>query len=229
MFLVLAVPVCRFDIAGDSGLESSLSDSSVRSPSRAPGRFPFPPAPPTLLYNLLSSTFSADPGMTEDTTNVRTVRCLSFKSGNVGPPLLFTERFCRLCSREYITSPRSRSASVNSYKNGVYSRACCCGLKTEGNGDGRNPAIKSASSNGRPSNGCPTMYKLLVNSWHCSRIECAIAVVNSPAKDNSRAKLCANSSGEFKGLLISHSNLSSKVCGPIVMFSLMRILISSFL
>lgn len=60
-------------------------------------------------------------------------------------------------------------------------------------------------------------------------MECAIAVVNSPDSDKSAAICLANSSGAFRGLLISHSNWSTRVCWPMVMFSLINIRISSFL
>ncbi|QBZ61521.1 hypothetical protein PoMZ_08471 [Pyricularia oryzae] len=71
---VRAVPT-SWDMAGESGAESSLSSESDRSPSRNPFLRPPGPGPAgTLLYSLLSSTLVAAPGSTEDTTSVRTVR-----------------------------------------------------------------------------------------------------------------------------------------------------------
>lgn len=107
--------------------------------------------------------------------------------------------------------------------------ACCWGLKTEGRGEGRKAATRSGSSMGRPSKGWPMLYRVRVKSWACSRMQWAMAVVNSPESDRSRAMLAANSSGEFRGLLMSHSNWSTRVWAPMVMLSFTRMRISSFL
>ena len=115
--LVRAVPPVSIEGAGDSGAESSLSESSESSSPMRPGR-PLDFFDRVTLKMWLSSMVSAAPGRTDDTINVRTVRWRSFRSGSAGPPRLFTDRFCRLCSRIMDNSALSSSTSLSSYKYG---------------------------------------------------------------------------------------------------------------
>lgn len=117
MPLVRAVP-WSCDMAGESGVESSLSSESDRSPPSRAALLPLPPRPPAMgrLNRRLSSMSRAAPGSTDETMEVRIVRWRSFRSGSWGPPRLVVERFCLRCSRENMVSVRSSSASVFSYR-----------------------------------------------------------------------------------------------------------------
>lgn len=155
---VRAVPWARFGpIAGEPVDEASLSDSSESStPSFCRTERLWRPDPDR-LKRLLSSTEAAAFGMTDETIIVRMVRWRSFRSGSAGPPRRLMERFCRRCSRDIETSVRSRSASFNSYRYGVYSLAAWNGRKELAKGEGRKFAFRSGSSIGRPSNGWERM------------------------------------------------------------------------